>query len=102
MPGVPQPTAAAMRAGSSTPPQRDDRQDRLPAVGEFADDQFALEFEAGDEEEDREQSVLRPRPERQVQVEELRSDLEVAQRGVGVAEGGVDPDQRDRGGDEQQ
>lgn len=57
-------------------------------VGEFPDDEFAFEFEAGDEEEHGEQAVLGPGAEGEVQMEGGRPDREIPQRLVRRGERG--------------
>jgi hypothetical protein len=82
-----------------------DRESRLARVAEVAGDELALELQAGDEEEDRQQAVGRPGAQRQVQVqpEEVgRADDGVAERLVGTRPWGVRPDQRDQGADHQE
>lgn len=65
------------RGNQDAAARRDDREHRGFAVREFADHQFTFEFEAGDEEEDGKQSVLRPRAQAEVEMECGRTDLEV-------------------------
>ena len=56
----------------------DDGQRGRPGVAQLARDQFALELDAGDEEEDREQPVGRPVRHGQVQAERRGAEVEVA------------------------
>ena len=79
-----------------------DRQRGALGVAQVAGHELALELEPDDEEEDREQPVGGPGPEAEVEVEGGRTDREVAQRLVGAAGGGVDPDQRHHGAEQQQ
>ncbi len=76
----------------------DHGEDGLGPLAQGADDEFALELEPGDEEEDGEQPVRRPRLEGQVEVERCRPDDEVLEVLVGVAPGGVGDDQPSEGG----
>jgi hypothetical protein len=77
------------------------RQDRLFEPRELADHQFAFEFEARDEEEQCEQTVLGPVADGQIQMEEFGTEPEVANRAVNVVDGRIRPEQGDRGGAEQ-
>ena len=80
IPGVPQPTASATSAGTTMPPSPPGP-GRIACLepGKLADDQFAFEFETGDEEEQCQQPVLGPVPDPQVQMQQLRAEPEVAQ-----------------------
>ena len=69
---------------------------------QLADEELALELEPGDEEEDREQAVGRPVPERQPQVAPLGPHVGVSQGLVGLAPRAVREDQRRDRGTEQQ
>ena len=83
--------------------RRRDRHDRAVQAPQVARDELLLQLQADQEEEDRQQAVRRPVPQAQVEVEaeHLAADVQVAQRGVGVARE-VRPDHRDdRAGDEQ-
>ena len=81
--------------------RRDHRQHRLLEPRKLADDQFALQLQPGHEEEQREQAVLGPVADGQVQVQQFRADPEFAECVVTAAQRGIRPDERDRGGDEQ-
>ena len=81
----------------------EDRQRGGAAVGQFADDQLALELEPGDEEEDGQQPVRGPVAERQVQVQPLRPDRgRRIPDGAIAALGDVGPEQSERRGDQQE
>ena len=75
-------------AGTATPHDRGgDRQRGLRRVAQVTGDELALELEAGDEEEDREEAVGRPVLEGQVQVQRGRADGQSRNAGVGVRHG---------------
>ena len=80
----------------------DDRDRRSARVAQVAGDELTLQLEAGDEEEDGQQTVGSPRAEGQVEVQRLRADPGVTQRRVGVAEAAVGEHDRERGGGEQE
>ena len=85
-------TATKNRAGTATPQTAAAiGSAALRRVGQVAGHELALELDPGDEEEDREQAVGRPRPEGEVEVQRVRADDGVAQRGVGVRARGCWP-----------
>ena len=81
---------------------RRDRHRRLPEVPQVTRDELALELEAHEEEEDREQPVRGPGAEAEVQVPRLVAHVEVPQREVALRKGGVGPDDGEDGGDHQE
>ena len=78
-----------------------DRQRRLAAVGEVPGDELTLQLDAGDEEEDREQPVGRPRAEGEIEVQRRRADDGVAQRRIRLSPRRIGPDERGDRSDEQ-
>ena len=81
---------------------RDHRQDGLARVAQLADDELALELDAGDEEEDGQQPVGSPRLQVEVEVQGRGSHHEVPQVVVRSRPRRAGPDERDGGGDQQQ
>jgi len=79
-----------------------DGQGRPGAVGQVPGDELALELDARDEEEDREEAVGGPLAEGEVEVQGERSAAEVAQGLVCRAPGSVRPDQSEHGGAEEE
>ena len=79
-----------------------DGQRGLGRRAELADEELALELEAGDEEEEREQAVGGPLAEGQVEVQRVRSERGVAQARVCRVPRRVRPGQRRDGRGEQQ
>ena len=73
-----------------------------PGIAQLTGHQLALDLDAGDEEEDREETVGRPVLYGEVEAERGRSGVEGAHGGVAVAQRGVRPDQGGEGGDEQE
>ena len=74
-------------------------------VGEFAADEFLLDFEPDDEEEDNHQGIVDPRLKRLVDREqraEFETDVEVDEGLVGVLPRRVGPHQRNDGGEDQE
>ena len=68
------------RAGTATPPTAAAiGTTAVRGIAQVARDELALELEAGQEEEDRQQPVGRPVSDAEVQVQGLDADLEVAQ-----------------------
>ena len=74
----------------------------LATCAQLTDEELALELEPGDEEEDGEQTVRRPVPERQPQLAPLRPDVGALQGLVGLAPRAVREDQRRHGRGEQE
>ena len=74
-------------------------------VGEFAADEFLLDFEPDDEEEDNHQGIVDPRLKRLVDREQrakFEADVEVDEGLVGVLPRRVGPHQRNDGGEDQE
>jgi hypothetical protein len=67
------------RGRSHAPDCRGDGQRRPARVPQVTGDELALELQADDEEEDRQQAVRRPGGQREVQMERRRTDPQVAQ-----------------------
>ena len=95
---VPPPTvtvAAYSGGGDSHAADRgDDRQGGRGGRTQFADDQFSFEFDAGDQEEDGEQSVCGPVADREVEAECGNAESDVSYLLVDTAPRGVRPDER--------
>jgi hypothetical protein len=79
-----------------------DRQGGPARVTQVAGDELALELQAGDEEEDRQQAVGGPLRHRQVEVQRGRPEGVVGDRLVGAGPRRVGPDHGDQSGADQQ
>ena len=79
-----------------------DRQRRPAGIAQVTGDELAFQLQAGDEEEDREQSVGRPLAHAEVQMQRGGPETRVSQVPVRVAPRGVRPDQREHRRPEQQ
>ena len=81
---------------------RGDRQRRPGGVAQVARDELALELQADDEEEDRQQPIGSPRRDGQMQMQRLRTDREFRHRAIALRPRRIRPHQRRRGRGEQQ
>lgn len=90
------------RGGHGHPAERRDHgQCRRRGGAELADDEFAFQFDARDEEEDGEQAVGGPVADGEVEAEGGYAEVEVADARVCLAPGAVRPDEGDDGGAEE-
>ena len=79
-----------------------DRQGGTAWITQISCDELAFEFQADDEEEDRQQSVGRPRRNGQAQMQGFRADRKLRHRAICVSPWRVGPHQRGTRGEEQQ